>query len=150
MVILGGMGSLRGVVLGAFALTYVSQTFLPFLGRFVDPPIQALGKQIDIALIANFTLVSMNYLIFGLVLVLMMIFRPEGLLPSAARKAELHGEGISSEGTFGTASTVAAAATAYGAERGELDITDAIAAEETADRAGTAPARDADTPGGAA
>ena len=121
MVILGGMGSLRGVVVGAFALTYVSQTFLPFLGRIVDPPIQGLGQQIGIGLLQNFTLVSMNYLIFGVILVLMMIFRPEGLLPSAARKAELHGEGIAAEGTFGTTETVAEAATACGAERGELD-----------------------------
>jgi branched-chain amino acid transport system permease protein len=150
MVILGGMGSLRGVVVGAFALTYVSQTFLPFLGKFVDPPIQAVGKQIGVGLVADFTLVSMNYLIFGLVLVLMMIFRPEGLLPSAARKAELHGEGISAEGTFGTASTVATAATAYGAATGQLAIADAMAAEEAADRVGTASPTDAGTPGGAA
>ncbi len=43
MVILGGMGSLRGVVVGAFALTYVSQTFLPFLGKIVDPIVQSIG-----------------------------------------------------------------------------------------------------------
>lgn len=89
MVILGGIGSLRGAVVGAFALTYVSQTLLPFLGRLVDPSIQAFGMSLHVDLLANFTLVSMNYLIFGLLLVLMMVFRPEGLLPARAQKAEL-------------------------------------------------------------
>jgi branched-chain amino acid transport system permease protein len=124
MVILGGMGSLRGVVVGAFALTYVSQTFLPFLGRFVDPPIEAIGKATGVALFENFTLVSMNYLIFGVVLVLMMIFRPEGLLPVAAHKAELHGEGIAAEGTFGTTDSVADAAADFEESEGELGTTD--------------------------
>ena len=43
MVILGGMGSLRGVVVGAFTIEYLSQTLLPFLGSFINPPIQAIG-----------------------------------------------------------------------------------------------------------
>ena len=43
MVILGGIGNIWGVVLGAFALTYVDKTFLPYIGqrirrrRAVDP-----------------------------------------------------------------------------------------------------------------
>ncbi len=127
MVILGGMGSLRGVVVGAFALTYVSQTFLPFLGKIVDPIIQGAG-------LTEFTLVSLNYLIFGIVLVLMMIFRPEGMLPVAARKAELHGEGINVGETFGTTDSLAEAATTYEEESGELGIADSIAAEEAAER----------------
>ena len=148
MVILGGMGSLRGVVVGAFALTYVSQTFLPFLGKVIDPPIQSLGQQVGIDLLHNFTLVSMNYLIFGIVLVLMMIFRPEGLLPSAARKAELHGEGIAAEGTFGTSETVAEAATAYGAERGELETDGPDSRSGTADPDGEASDRTGGGPNG--
>ena len=127
MVILGGMGSLRGVVVGAFALTYVSQTFLPFLGKIIDPIIQGAG-------LTEFTLVSLNYLIFGIVLVLMMIFRPEGMLPVAARKAELHGEGINVGETFGTTDSLAEAATTYEEESGELGIADSIAAEEAAER----------------
>jgi len=135
MVILGGMGSLRGVVVGAFALTYVSQTFLPFLGKFVDPPIEALGRATGIGLLTNFTLISLNYLIFGVVLVLMMIFRPEGLLPVAARKAELHGEGIAAEGTFGTTDSVAEAATAYEEAEGEIPPVD-VSDESGSDRPG--------------
>jgi branched-chain amino acid transport system permease protein len=160
MVILGGMGSLRGVVVGAFALTYVSQTFLPFLGKFVDPPIDSIGKATGIGLLANFTLVSLNYLIFGVVLVLMMIFRPEGLLPVAARKAELHGEGIAAEGTFGTTDSVAQAATEFESAEGELGVADetpAEVAERVADRSadlgatpGPTDGPPGDRPGGAA
>jgi branched-chain amino acid transport system permease protein len=108
MIILGGIGSLRGVVLGAFTLIYINDALLPFLGGFIDPPIRGLGSAIQGVpiignLIATFTLTSYNYLLYGIILVFMMIFRPEGLLPFAARKAELHGEGVSSEETFGSA-----------------------------------------------
>jgi branched-chain amino acid transport system permease protein len=113
MVILGGMGSLRGVVVGAFILTYVSQTVLPFLGRQVDPLINGIGASTGISFLSDFTLVSMNYLIWGLVLVFMMVFRPEGLLPVEARKAELHGEGIAADSTMGTSDSVAQAASEY-------------------------------------
>ncbi|MEO8229750.1 MAG: hypothetical protein ABI628_08305 [Chloroflexota bacterium] len=123
MVVLGGMGSLRGAVLGAFALSYVSETFLPWAGTFVNPPINSLGAATDIAFFSNFTLSAYNYLIFGVVLVLMMIFRPEGLLPSATRRAELHGEGIAADSTFGTTASVAEAAT---------DFEETLQAEETA------------------
>ena len=43
----------------------------------------------------------------------MMIYRPEGLLPSATRRAELHGEGIAADSTFGTTASVAEAATDF-------------------------------------
>jgi len=118
MIILGGIGSLRGVVLGAFVLIYINDALLPFLGGFVDQPVQAVGSAIrgvpifgDI--LANFTLTSFNYLLYGIILVFMMIFRPEGLLPFAARKAELHGEGVSSDVTFGSDSEQAEAATEF-------------------------------------
>jgi branched-chain amino acid transport system permease protein len=125
MIILGGMGSLRGVVLGAFAIRYLSDTLLPFLGKYVDDPLQGLGAalpEIPIIqpLLAQFTLSSYNYLLYGLLLAVMMIFRPEGLLPAAARKAELHGEGVAAEGTFGTSDEVAEAATAFEASMHDL------------------------------
>jgi branched-chain amino acid transport system permease protein len=118
MIILGGIGSLRGVVLGAFILIFVNDTFLPYLGGFIDAPIRSVGSAISGLpiigeLLRTFTLTSYNYLLYGLVLVGFMIFRPEGLLPFAARKAELHGEGVSSDETFGTSSEIAEAATEF-------------------------------------
>jgi branched-chain amino acid transport system permease protein len=120
MVILGGMGSIRGAVLGAFVIMYANQTLFPYLGDIFNEPINDLGRSLDVDLLANFNFASYNFLIFGVLLVVMMIVRPEGLLPAAARKAELHGEGIAAEGTFGTSDTVAEAATAYEAGSGGL------------------------------
>jgi branched-chain amino acid transport system permease protein len=118
MIVLGGMGSLRGVVLGAFAIRYLSDALLPYLGGFVDEPIRAFGAilpEIPIltARLEAFTLTSYNFLLYGFILILMMLFRPEGLLPVAARKAELHGEGVAAEATFGTREEVAEAATEF-------------------------------------
>jgi branched-chain amino acid transport system permease protein len=126
MIILGGMGSLRGVVLGAFTIQYLNQALMPYLGRLVDSPIQSVGSQIKGVpvfgpLLADFTLTSYNFLLYGLILVLMMIFRPEGLLPVAERKAELHGEGIASESTFATADQSAEAATEFEESIHDLD-----------------------------
>jgi branched-chain amino acid transport system permease protein len=39
----------------------------------------------------------MRLFLFGLTLVIMMIVRPEGLVPDAMHQAELHGEGVSDE-----------------------------------------------------
>ncbi len=109
MVILGGMGSVRGAILGAIVVQYVNLTFLEWAGDFVNDPIRDFGDSTGIGFLESFTLHSYNFLIFGIVLVLMMILKPEGFLPSAARKAELHGAGIAAEDSIGTADDLAAA-----------------------------------------
>jgi branched-chain amino acid transport system permease protein len=73
LIILGGMGNLWGVVLGAFVLVGLPE----FLREFTE----------------------YRLLIYGAVLVVMMLVRPEGLLPSRTRRAELHAE--EDEGGFG-------------------------------------------------
>ncbi len=79
MVVLGGMGNIWGVILGAVLLSFV-----PEILRFgVDPAQQALFGR---------TLVEpevIRMLIFGLALVLIMILRPGGLWPSPVRRREL-------------------------------------------------------------
>ena len=45
IIILGGIGSLRGVVIGAFAVQYVNQTLLAWLGQFVNPPLQRARRR---------------------------------------------------------------------------------------------------------
>ena len=57
------------------------------------------ANQTGIELLRDFKLTTYNYLIFGLMLVIMMIKRPEGLFPDEAAKAEMHGVGISAEVT---------------------------------------------------
>ena len=64
LIILGGMGSIRGVIIGAAVLVGLPELLREF-GEF-------------------------RLLIYGAVLVSMMLLRPEGLLPSASRRLELH------------------------------------------------------------
>jgi branched-chain amino acid transport system permease protein len=67
MVVLGGLGNPPGVVLGAIILTFLPEK----LREFSD----------------------IRFLVFGFALILIMRFRPEGLLPSARRRRELHATG---------------------------------------------------------
>ncbi len=78
MVVLGGMGNVGGVVLGAILLTA-----LPEALRYIGPLQQQwLGRvYIDPS--------DLRMLLFGLALVLMMLFRPAGLWPSKTRRREL-------------------------------------------------------------
>jgi len=86
MVVLGGMGNVGGVVLGAILLTA-----LPEALRYVGPLQQAwLGEvYIDPS--------DLRMLLFGLALVLMMLFRPAGLWPSSTRRREFAVEDDTSE-----------------------------------------------------
>ena len=79
MVVLGGMGNIWGVILGAVLLSFVPE----ILRWTVEPVQQALFGR----LLIEPEVIRM--LIFGLALVLVMLFRPAGLLPSAVRKREL-------------------------------------------------------------
>jgi branched-chain amino acid transport system permease protein len=81
MVILGGMGNVWGVALGGFLLAYVNYQGLFAAGHTFN---DVTGANIDIS--------EYSYLIYGSAIVTFMLFRPEGLLPSARRKHELHEE----------------------------------------------------------
>jgi branched-chain amino acid transport system permease protein len=84
MVVLGGMGNVGGVVLGAALLTA-----LPEALRYAGPLQQAwLG---DVYVDPS----DLRMLLFGLALVLMMLLRPAGLWPSTLRRRELAGAGES-------------------------------------------------------
>jgi branched-chain amino acid transport system permease protein len=73
MVVIGGMGSIPGAIVGAIIVTLVPEVF-----RGITP---------------------YRFLIFGVALILMMIFRPQGLIPSRRRKAELRKGAPHSEGS---------------------------------------------------
>lgn len=64
LVIVGGMGSIPGVILGAFVLKGIPE----------------LLRELE----------SYRFLAFGALLVVMMILRPQGLWPSARRRLEMH------------------------------------------------------------
>jgi branched-chain amino acid transport system permease protein len=97
MVILGGLGSIPGVIIGAAVVVFLNiqvlQTFSLYLSSLrqsdaVIPIInfawKDLSNQLDPA--------KYQKLIFGIILVVMMIFRPSGLIPAERRKRELSGE----------------------------------------------------------
>jgi branched-chain amino acid transport system permease protein len=79
MVVLGGMGNIWGVILGAVLLSFV-----PEILRWTVEPLQhaLFGRQLVEPEV-------IRMLLFGLALVLVMLYRPAGLLPSAVRKREL-------------------------------------------------------------
>ena len=83
MVILGGIGNIWGAVLGAFALTYVDKTLLPYIGQRIGDVAPSIPNPAEY-----------NFLIYGVILVLMMRFRPQGFLPSRQREAELSVHGL--------------------------------------------------------
>jgi branched-chain amino acid transport system permease protein len=81
MVVLGGMGNIFGVILGALLLSFVPEVL-----RYTVGPVQRA--------LFNRTLIDpevIRMLLFGITLVAMMLFRPAGILPSALRKRELEG-----------------------------------------------------------
>jgi branched-chain amino acid transport system permease protein len=80
MVIIGGMGNIWGVILGAIALSMFNRYGLKQLNGVPDK----FGLDFDVT--------SINYGIFGFFLLVMMVLRPEGFIPSGRRKLELHGE----------------------------------------------------------
>jgi branched-chain amino acid transport system permease protein len=82
MVILGGLGSIEGVVLGAIVLSFINNNLIPDV--FNDYP-SKLGLDFD--------LTELSFGIFGFLLVIMMVLRPEGLIPERRRQLELR-EGV--------------------------------------------------------
>jgi branched-chain amino acid transport system permease protein len=79
MVVLGGMGNIPGVIMGAILLT-----LLPEVLRYTMAPLQnaVFGR---VLLDAE----TVRLLVFGIALVAIMLYRPAGLWPSAVRKREL-------------------------------------------------------------
>ncbi len=93
MVIMGGLGSIWGVVIGAVALAFVNNRLIP------DVLDQGAVNDLKNSLGLEFTFSEVAFGIFGFVLVLMMVLRPEGILPERRRQIELT-EGTGEESVF--------------------------------------------------
>jgi branched-chain amino acid transport system permease protein len=86
MIILGGIGNIWGVLLGAIVVQYVDKTLLAWAGsRLTD-----IGNLTGLEQLGNINPSSFSFLLFGIALVAMMRFRPEGFVPSRQRAAEMH------------------------------------------------------------
>ena len=79
-VILGGMGNVWGAILGAVVITWFNYTGLTWIGTKINNAAPA-GSWF-----ATFNFINLQYGLFGLVLVLMMLFRPDGFIPAARTK----------------------------------------------------------------
>src|SRR4051794_7332571 len=73
MIVIGGLGSIWGAIAGAIALSMLNRFGLPELTRLSDP--------------IGFDVTAVSSGIFGLFLVLAMLLRPDGLVPSGRRRA---------------------------------------------------------------
>ena len=109
MVVLGGMGNIPGVILGALAIYFIEFKFL------IDLPANAVNIANAVGLQSldvkngdwpglNDFVQRLNFLVLGLILVVMMLLRPEGILPSRIRAQELK-RGVSDEAVSDVAAT---------------------------------------------
>jgi len=80
MIVLGGMGSVAGVVVGALILQLLQSWFLQDLTQWIH----ALGDLTGIDFLQKLDLVQSIELIFGIILVVMMLYRRQGLIPERA------------------------------------------------------------------
>ena len=94
MVILGGMGSIPGAILGATGVTILNLQLLKGLSLWLNSVRQS-GIELSIPWLGDFSLSQIpvqfepakyERMVFGLILILMMIFRPQGILPPRQKR----------------------------------------------------------------
>ncbi|HEY5902445.1 MAG TPA: hypothetical protein VIU39_07825, partial [Anaerolineales bacterium] len=97
IVILGGLGNINGVIVGGLIIMMADRLFLPALKDLLTGlmnvtilPALAGNPGLRAAVAQNANPILYRFLLFGLTLVIMMAVRPEGLIPSAEVRAELH------------------------------------------------------------
>lgn len=104
MVVLGGMGNISGVIVGALVIYWILNSLLPSM----PPSVESFANSIGLSFLdkvngnwpglANATQ-RLNFLIFGLILVGVMLLRPQGLFPSRVREQELKHAAVLEEET---------------------------------------------------
>jgi branched-chain amino acid transport system permease protein len=97
MVVFGGLGSVWGVVLGAVILQLLQSWWLQDLTEWVH----ALGRLVGSPMLLRVDLVQSIELIFGIILVVMMLYRRDGLIPATRRTPALTFEQQHAEVTRG-------------------------------------------------
>ncbi len=94
MIVLGGMGNIPGVIVGAVTIYFILNWFLPLLPPAVESLASSIGlgslnsRAGDWPGLGNETQ-NVTLLLFGLILVTMMLLRPQGIFPSRIREQEL-------------------------------------------------------------
>ena len=127
-VVLGGMDSIPGVIAGAFAVAFLPEYLREVgAGETITEALNTVtgGRVEDVA--------EYRVLLFGAALVVMMVFRPQGILPSRQRAAELAEAGGGAEQSLGAVTSAA-------------HHTDEVEAEEVTEAADRAAAPEDDPP----
>src|SRR5579863_3500880 len=92
-IVLGGMGNLSGVLVGGSIVAMLNFLILPQASNWAH----AIGASVHSTFLMNVDLTQYRFMLYGIILVLVMLFRPEGLIPSATVRAELRENMKSSE-----------------------------------------------------
>lgn len=95
MVILGGLGNIWGVIVGGLLLGVFDRILAARITGWLEDLAGTTGLEF-----LSVDLTSYRFGIFGVTLVLMMLLRPEGLLPSAQRRRELHTPEVEDSGAM--------------------------------------------------
>jgi branched-chain amino acid transport system permease protein len=104
MVVLGGMGNITGVIVGALVIYFVLNNLLPAL----PPNVTALANAVGLGSLNEQSgewpglaglAQRLQFLLYGLILVAMMLLRPQGLFPSRIREQELKSDAVLDEET---------------------------------------------------
>ncbi len=104
MVIIGGLGSIWGAVVGGLALGYINNYLIPDV-------LNGLPARFGL----NFQLTQVEFGIFGFLLVIMMVLRPQGLIPERRHRLELTAEIAAADGQLPEVPGTAVPGTAEGA-----------------------------------
>jgi branched-chain amino acid transport system permease protein len=104
MIVLGGMGNIPGVIVGALMIYYVLFNLLTNLPNLAQDAAANIGLGFLNETHGDWIglhdeVQRLNFLVFGLILVLVMLLRPQGLLPSRVREQEL-AKGTTEEAVF--------------------------------------------------
>lgn len=86
MIVIGGMGNIPGVIVGGLILGGFDRV----LTDAISGSLRGLGSAFDIDFLRQADITRLRTLIYGSALVILMLVKPEGILPSARRKMELH------------------------------------------------------------
>src|SRR5580704_14810935 len=89
IIVLGGIGNITGVILGSFILTFVIFWVLPDMNAWAT----TVSQTVHVPALASIDFSSFTFPLYGIALILMMLLRPGGLLPSRARRIELESSG---------------------------------------------------------
>jgi branched-chain amino acid transport system permease protein len=97
MVVLGGIGSIPGVIVGALVLRFFDVFLLQRINDPVHQSFLVAPTGAPLHFLANVDFNTLKLLIYGIVLVVMILLRPQGLIPDARRRRELKGVGAAPE-----------------------------------------------------